>query len=112
MRSVAVMQELTRGDKRDARAARFEREADAAQATRRVALANLQRDTATAWLDRHYEERPHALLLSQADEARLQIAAAAAAYRGGRAMQADVFAARAALAQVEDRCAPPTSSRR
>jgi len=105
MRSVGVMQQLTRGDKRAARAARFEREAEGAQAGRTLALANLQRDTALAWLDRHYQERVREVLTAQRDEARLQIDAADAAYRGGRGAQADVFSARAAVAQIEDRIA-------
>ena len=105
MRSIGLMQEFTRADKRAARAARFEREADAAQAARRVALANLQRDTAVSWLDRYYQERMRELLAAQRDEAKLQIEAADAAYRGARGGQADVFAARAALAQIEDRIA-------
>jgi outer membrane protein TolC len=103
MRSIGVMQELTREDKRRARASRFEREAESAEAARQLALANLRRDTAMAWLDRHYLERMRALLGTQRDEAALQIDAAAAAYRGGRGAQADVFAARSAVAQIEDR---------
>lgn len=105
MRSVGVMQEFTRSDKREARTARFEREAETAAAGRQVALANLQRDTAIAWLDRFYQERMHGLLVAQRDEAKLQIDAADAAYRGGRGSQADLFAARSAVAQLEDRVA-------
>ena len=103
MRSVGVMQEFTREDKRRARASRFEREAEAAMASRAMALANLQRDTAQAWLNRYYQERLRALLVSQRDEARLQIEAADTAYHTGRGSQADVFAARIAVAQIEDR---------
>ena len=103
MRSVGVMQEFTRDDKRQARAARFEREAGVAEAGRAVALANLRRDTALAWLDRHFQERMHALLQVQRAETVLQIEAAQAAYRGGRGAQADVFAALSAVAQMDDR---------
>ncbi len=103
MRSVGVMQELTRDEKRKARSARFEREAEAAEAGRGVALANLRRDTAMAWLDRHYQERMRDLLQVQRAETALQVEAADAAYRGGRGLQADVFAARSAVAQVDDR---------
>ena len=103
MRSVGVMQEITRGDKRRARASRFEREAETAIASRTMALANLQRDTAQAWLNRYYQERLRDLLVSQRDEARLQIEAADTGYRTGRGSQADVFAARSAVAQIEDR---------
>lgn len=103
MRSVGVMQEFTRDDKRKARSARFEREAGVAEAGRAVALANLRRDTAVAWLDRHYQERMRALLQVQRAETALQVEAADAAYRGGRGPQADLFAARSAVAVIDDR---------
>jgi outer membrane protein TolC len=105
MRSIGVMQEFTREEKRKARATRFEREADAAVAGRELTLANLQRDTAMAWLDRYYQERIRDVLVAQRDEAKLQIEAADAAYRSGRGMQADVFAAHSSVAQIEDRIA-------
>jgi len=103
MRSVGVMQEFTRSDKREARASRFDREAEAAEAGRAVALADLRRDTAQAWLERYYQERMLELLQSQRNEASLQIEAADAAYRGGRGAQGDVFAARSAVALIDDR---------
>ena len=106
MLSVGVMQELTRADKLQARAARFEREAEAALAGRALALANLRRDTALAWLDRHFQQRWRDLLQQQRAETALQIEAAEAAFRGGgvgRGALADVFAARLALAQIDDR---------
>jgi outer membrane protein TolC len=103
MRSIGVMQEWTRADKLQARAARFEREAEAAQASRLVALADLRRDTATAWLELHFQQRMHDLLGAQRAEAALQVEAADAAYRGTRGSQADVFAARAVVAQIDDR---------
>lgn len=103
MRSIGVMQEFTRDEKRKARSARFDRDAEAAEAGRAVALANLRRDTAMAWLERHYQERMRELLQVQRAETALQIEAAEAAYRGGRGSQADVFAARSAVAQIDDR---------
>lgn len=105
MRSIGVMQEWTRQEKLDARAARFEREAETAEASRQLALANLRRDTAMAWLDRYYQERMREVLLKQRDEAVLQVQGTEAAYRGGRGAQADVFAARSAVAQIDDRLA-------
>ena len=103
MRSVGVAQEFTRADKRKARTARFEREVEVAQAGRAVLLANLRRDTAMAWLERHYLERMLELLKTQRTETGLQTDAADAAYRGGRGAQADVFAARSAVALMDDR---------
>ena len=105
MRAVALSQEFTRADKLEARSARFEREAEAAEAGRAQALANLQRDTAVSWLDRHYKERMRELLQAQRSEARLSVEAADSAYRASRGSQADVFAARSAEAQIDDRLA-------
>ena len=103
MRTIGISQELTRDAKRKARSDRFEREAETAQAGRAMVLVNLQRDTALAWLERYYQERIRESLIAQRDESRLQVDAADAAYRGGRGSQADVFAARAAVALIEDR---------
>lgn len=103
MRSIGVMQEFTRDEKRKARAARFERAAEVAEAGRAVALADLRRGTALAWLERHFQGRSRDLLLVQRAEAALQIDAAEAAYRSGRGPQADVFAARSSVAQIDDR---------
>lgn len=103
MRSISVMQEFTRGDKRKARSARFDREAEVAEAGRAVALADLRRDVAMAWLDLHFRQRLHQTLQAQRAETVLQVEAADAAYRGGRGTQADVFASRSAVAQIDDR---------
>lgn len=103
MRSVGLTQTFTREDKRHARAARFEREADTAQAARAMQLANLRRGTALAWFDRYYQQQRVALLSTQRDETALQIEAADAAFRGGRGAQADVFMARSSVARIEDR---------
>ncbi len=103
MRSIGVMQEITRSDKLKVRSARFDREAEAAEALRNIALANLRRDTAMSWLDRYYQERMLEALQSQSTEAGLQIEAANTAYRSGRGAQADVFAARMAGALIDDR---------
>jgi len=103
MQSVGIMRELTRADKRQARTARFEREAEVADANRAMAQTNLQRDTTAAWLERHYLERMRNLLGTQRTEAALQVEAAEATYRGGRGTQADVFAARSVVALLDDR---------
>ena len=103
MRSISLMQEFTRAAKRQARAERFEAEASSAEAQRMVALANVQRGTATAWLDRWYAERAHALLAEQAQSVRLLIDAAQAAYRGNRGSRAEILAARIEAPQLQDR---------
>jgi len=105
MRSYGVAQEFVRPEKRQARAARFEREAEGAEVGRDLALANLQRETALAWLERYYQEAIRELLIRQRDEAKLQINAAETAYRSSRGAQVDVFTARSAVAQIEDQIA-------
>jgi outer membrane protein TolC len=102
-RSVGLTQTLTREDKRRARSARFEREGDAAMAMRSMQLSALRRQTALAWFDRHYRQLVVDLLIRQRDEAALLSAATDAAFRSGRGPQAEVFAARAAVARIDDR---------
>jgi outer membrane protein TolC len=97
------MQELTRGQKREARAQRFEREAEKALADKDAALASIQRDTALAWLERYYAEAMASVIAEQVAQARLEVQAAEAAYRGSRAGQSDVFAAHSTVAALEDR---------
>ena len=103
MRRIGVMQEFTRDDKRRLRAARFDREGDRALAEKNAALAVIQRDTATAWLDTFYLARLRAAVAEQAQETRLEIEAAEGAYRGGRGSQADVLTAHSSRVMLEDR---------
>ena len=103
MASIGFMRELTGADKLKARSARFEREADVAMAERVLTQVSLGRDTAAAWLERYFQENMHVLLHAQREEARLQVEAAQAIYRGGRGSQADVLMARALVAQIDER---------
>ena len=103
MRRIGVMQELTRAEKRKLRARRFEREAEKSLAEKTATLADVQRDTALAWLERYYAEAMARTLGEQIAQARLEAQAAEAAYRGGRGSQADVFAAHGAVASLQDR---------
>jgi outer membrane protein TolC len=103
MRSIGVMQELTRGEKRQARADRFNREADKSLAEKNVRIAAIQRDTALAWLDRYYAEAQASIVADQSKQARLEIEAAETAYRTGRGNLADVLAARSSLGALDDR---------
>ena len=103
MRRIGVMQEFTRGEKRQLRAERLEREADRTLAEKSATLATIQRDTALAWLDRYYAEAMAAQVAELIAASRLEIEAADSAYRSGRGGQADVFAARLAVVALEDR---------
>jgi outer membrane protein TolC len=102
-RRIGLMQEFTRDDKRLARSARYEREAERAQAEKAVTVASIHKETALAWLDRYYSEAMQAATAGQVAQARLEIEAADAAYRAGRGSRADVLAARSLLAGLEDK---------
>jgi outer membrane protein TolC len=103
MTSVGVMQEFTRAEKREARADRFERDAQKSLAERIASVAAIQRDTALAWLDRYYAEAMQAVIADQNRQAQLEIEAAESAYRAGRGNLADLLAARNGLVLLEDR---------
>lgn len=101
MRSIGLMQEFTRSDKREARRSRSEREAELAREQARRAQADTARDTALAWLELSYLQRMRALLAGQIDELGLQVQAAEAAFRAGRGAQADIFALRGESARLQ-----------
>ena len=103
MRRIGVMQELTRGEKRRLRSERFTLEAEKSLAEKTGTIAQIQRDTALAWLDRYYAEQMRVVLDQMVQDTQALIGAAEAAYRGGRGSQADVLTARAALIGLEDR---------
>ena len=103
MRSGGVMQEFTREAKRDARAERLLRQADQSRAEKELAIVNVRRDTALAWLDRYYAEAMTDVVAEQSRQARLEIEAAESAYRNGRGSLADVLGARSALTMLGDR---------
>jgi outer membrane protein TolC len=102
MRSVGIMQEITRPTKLRARATESEQAVRLAEAQKAQALVSIERDTALAWLDRYYAELVEQTALQQVQVARLDLTAAEAGYRGGHGTAADVLGARAALAEAED----------
>jgi outer membrane protein TolC len=103
MRRVGVMQEITRSDKRQFRSERFEREAEKGLAEKTMTIAAIQRDTALAWLDLYYAQAAAAVIAEEGAQAKREVQAAEGSYRSGRGNQADVFAARSAVAAFEDR---------
>src|SRR5438105_6559332 len=103
MRSVGVMQEFTRTEKREARAERFEREAEKSLAEKTASVAAIQRDAALAWLDRYYAEAMQTVISEQRRQAQVEIEAAESGYRAGRGNLADILSARNALVLLDDR---------
>lgn len=103
VRSVSLMQELTGAAKLAARAGQQTRQAQVALARREASVLALQQNSAQAWLARHYNERVRVLYQQQRTETLLQVEAAEAAFRANRGTQADVFMARSAVTQLDDR---------
>ena len=102
MRSVGIMQEITRPSKLRARTAVSENAVQLAEAKKTQTLVAVRRDSAMAWLDRYYAEATQRTVLQQLETARLEVEGAEAAYRGGRGIAADVLAARETAAEFED----------
>jgi outer membrane protein TolC len=103
MRRIGLSQEMTSGDKRQLRAERYEREAGRAHAERLLNIANIERETANAWIERFYNDQMRDLLLRQIRETQVQVKTAQSGYGTGRNSQADVLAAQSARVMLEDR---------
>lgn len=103
MRSISLMQTFTGSQKRRARAARYEREAEAATSMQSMQKARLLAQTAGVWFDSYYQGQIQDLLQRQREDASRVSEAVESAYRGGRSSQADVLAAHATVARIDDR---------
>lgn len=103
MRRIGVMQELPASAKRELRAGRFERSAEKAGAEKALIAAGVARDSALAWLELYFAGAMARVVREQGGEAELELKAVDGAFKGGRGSQADVLAARGALAMVQDR---------
>ena len=112
MRRVGISQELTSIDKRRRRAELYGEEAAKALAARSAATTRIERETALAWLECHFAREVEKLIGEQVVQARHEIEAAEAAYRGGRGSLADIAAARGALAAVQDSASEAAQRRR
>jgi outer membrane protein TolC len=102
MTSIGIERELVGGTKRSAEAARYTREAEAAEAARSLGLAMLQQQTAAAWFDRLYANRASELLAAQRASADSLTTAAEVAYGNGSGTQSDLLAAHEAVARSDD----------
>lgn len=105
MRRIGLSQEVPGGQKRQLRAERYEREASRTYAERLLVIANIERETAIAWIERFYNEQMRDLVLRQIRETQAQVQTAKAGYGTGRNSQADVLAAQTSLVMLEDRLA-------
>jgi outer membrane protein TolC len=105
MKRVGVMQEWTRGEKRELRAERYRAEARKGEAEIEAARAAIRRDTAIAWMDAWHAEAMAAAIAEQRVRGLQEAELAEAEYRAGRGSQGDLLMARANLAMLDDRAA-------
>ncbi len=103
MRRVGVMQDFVRAGKREAREAKASADALREAAMVEVQRADLYRDVALAWFEKHYAERASVLLGALANEAELQASTAQAGIASGKLTAADALGARIMIASLADR---------
>ncbi len=103
MRSIGISQMFTGTNKRHARSAVFERQADKAQIAKSLTLTEIRQNTALAWFESYYQQQMVALLTREQQEATFQVQAAEAAYRADTGLQSDIFLARSTVAEIQDR---------
>lgn len=103
MRRAGVMQDFVRGEKREAKSARALAESEREAALVGTQLADLRREVATAWLDRHYAERSRLVLRALLAEADLQSSVATAELASGKSSATESIAARSLKATFADR---------
>lgn len=102
MRKIGLAQEFTRSDKLDLRRERQQREAEVADAGKGLVRSEILRSSGKAWLTSYYLQERRALLQEQLQQARQQLVASEASYRGGRASQADTINTRGEILLLED----------
>ena len=105
MKRIGVMQEWTRGEKRELRAERYRLEANKGQAEIDAARATIRRDTAIAWMDAWHADAMAAAIAEQRVRGLQEAELAEAEYRAGRGTQGDLLMARTNLAMLDDRAA-------
>ncbi|VBB15793.1 TolC family protein [Burkholderia stabilis] len=102
MRRIGIEQEWVSGDKRRLRSALADEQVGRERAGYLVQLADVRRQTATAWLDAIYAKQALALQQALLDHMHHELDATQASYRGAKASAGDVVQTRAMLAQTQD----------
>jgi outer membrane protein TolC len=96
------MQEFTRSGKRKLLGERATQSVAMADAEAAFSIANVQRDTALAWLAAYYAEQEARIVNDQVIAVQAETQAVESAYGQGRGNSADVLAARGMLALTQD----------
>jgi outer membrane protein TolC len=102
MTRVGVMQEFPSADKRRLFADRATQSVAMADAEQALNVANVQRDTALAWLSAYYAEQQAQVMREQVTVVQAEAQAVESAYAQGRGNSADVLAARGMVALTQD----------
>jgi outer membrane protein TolC len=103
MSKIGLMQEFPRAEKRRLRSQRAENDALRNVAAGEATRVAVERDAATAWVARRFAADAQRVIGEQIAEAELGVASAAAAYRAGRAPQADLIAVQSMLVDLRNR---------
>ncbi len=103
MSKIGLMQEFPRAEKRRLKAQRAEREAERGTVAVESTTLAVSRDAASAWLARRYAADAERLIAAQIGEADLTVSTVMAAYRAGKAPQADVIAAQSMVVDLRNR---------
>lgn len=103
MRTVGVMQEFPNAGKRRAREAKAEAEVESDAALLQLALTNVRKEVAAAWLSRYYLEQRRAVLTSLQQESRTLQQGVEAQVRTGRKRPSDLLMVRQDALSLVDR---------
>ncbi len=103
MSKIGLMQEFPSAEKRRLKVTRVERDAERGTAVIEATTLAIERETATAWVTRHFASAAERSIGAQKAEAELNVATLEAAYRAGKAPQSELIAAQSMLIELSNR---------
>jgi outer membrane protein TolC len=103
MSKIGLMQEFPSAEKRRLKTQRVERDAERGTAAIEATTLAIERETATAWVNRHFAVAAEATIAAQRVEAELNAKTIEAAYRAGKAAQSELIAAQSMLIEISNR---------
>jgi len=103
MSKIGLMQEFPSAEKRRLKTQRVERDAERGTAVIEATTLAIERETATAWVNRHFAMAAEAAIAAQRSEAELNAKTIEASYRAGKAAQSELIAAQSMLIEISNR---------
>jgi outer membrane protein TolC len=103
MQRIGLMQEFPRAEKRELKVRRAERDAERGDVAVEAAMLAVRREAATAWLAQRHAVDAEQVIAAQIGEAELAATTVGAAYRAGRAPQADWLMAQSQIVELRNR---------